>query len=91
MREAILAFFASPGGDPAKYHETLTRAWPLAVRHFMTRTPRSDSFETWIANNPVILDSKIMMTHSSTDIIMSDRARATFIEPNLDPIPGYID
>ena len=29
------AFLACHGITPAKYHETITRAWILAVRHFM--------------------------------------------------------
>ena len=35
MRETLHAFLACHGITPAKYHETITRAWILAVRHFM--------------------------------------------------------
>jgi hypothetical protein len=47
------------------------------------------SSEIFIENNPVILDSKIMMTHYSTELLFSDEARARFVEPDLSPIPRY--
>ena len=36
-----------------------------------------------------LLDSKIMMTHYSAEVLFSDEARARFVEPNLSPIPRY--
>src|SRR3546814_10321974 len=39
MKAALLAFLAHLGVGQAKYHETITRAWVLAVDHFMTRSP----------------------------------------------------
>lgn len=38
MRAALQAFLRHHGVAPTKYHETLTRAWTLAVRHFMEVT-----------------------------------------------------
>jgi hypothetical protein len=77
------------GVDVSKYHETVTRAWIMAVRHFMEISPDSDSSETFIENNPKMLDSRIMMTHYSAEVLFSDEARAKFVEPNLSPIPRY--
>jgi hypothetical protein len=60
MRNAMLTFIQHHKIDVAKYHETLTRAWPLAVRHFMAISPDADDAESaasFIANNPRILDS----------------------------------
>jgi len=37
----------------------------------------------------VLLDSKIMLTHYSAELLFSDQARAEFVEPNLDPIPRH--
>jgi hypothetical protein len=89
MRGAILAFLAHHHVDPAKYHETITRAWILAVRHFMARTPDTPSFDRLAEANPVMLDSKIMLTHYSAERLFSPDARATFVAPDLDPIPQY--
>jgi hypothetical protein len=37
----------------------------------------------------MLLDSRIMLTHYSTELLFSDKARAKFVEPDLDPIPRY--
>lgn len=87
MRGALLGFLGRFGVDPAKYHETLTRSWILAVRHFMERTPEAASAEDFIAANPVLLDPQIMLTHYSASLLFSDEARSHFVEPDLEGIP----
>jgi len=89
MRSALLSFLEYHGVDVSKYHETVTRAWIIAVRHFMENTPSCDSSDSFIESNPRMLDSKIMMTHYSAEVLFSDEARAKFVEPNLEPIPRY--
>ena len=91
MRDWTFRYLAHHDLDPGKYNETLTRAWMLAVRHFMARTPKSQSSDDFVEKNPRILDSAIMMTHYSRDLLWSDEARRVFIEPDLDPIPRYPD
>jgi len=87
MRSALLAFMGHHGVDPVKYHETITRAWILAVRHFMDRTSDTASADEFIEANPILLDSKIMLTHYSADLLFSPEARARFVEPDLQRIP----
>lgn len=89
MRTALRAFIARHGIDEAKYHETMTRAWILAVRHFMARTTSSDSAGAFIDANPVLLDSKIMLSHYSAAVLFSPEARAGFVEPDLQAIPRH--
>ena len=89
MQRALLAFLRHHGVDVSKYHETMTRAWILAVRHFMELSSGSTSSDGFIADNPRLLDSKIMMTHYSAEVLFSDDARAKFVEPNISPIPRY--
>ena len=91
MRDWTFRYLAHHNIDPGKYNETLTRAWMLAVRHFMARTPHSQSSEHFLEQNPDILDSTIMMTHYSNDLLWSDEARREFVEPDLDPIPRHPD
>jgi hypothetical protein len=86
MRAALLRFLAQHGIPAEKYHETLTRAWILAVRHFMSKGPRG-SADAFIAANPALLDSRIMLTHYSAELLFSPEARAAFVQPDLDPIP----
>lgn len=90
VRQALLTFLAHHGIEASHYHETMTRAWLLAVRHFMERSPATSSTaDDFIEMNPELLDSKIMLTHYSADMLFSDRARAEFVEPDLDPIPRH--
>jgi hypothetical protein len=89
VREGILAFLARHQIDPSKYHETMTRAWVMAVRHFMERTAEAESADAFIELNPELLDSGIMMTHYSAGLLFSDEARARWVEPDLDRIPRY--
>jgi hypothetical protein len=86
MREALLNFIEHNGIPRSKFHETITRAWVLAVRHFMNRSTSTSSAE-FMARNPELLDSKIMLTHYSASVLFSSDARASFVEPDLDPIP----
>ena len=89
MRRAIQGFLTHHGVEPTKYHETITRAWVMAVRHFMGDTPRADSADDFIARNPRLLDSRIMLSHYSAGVLFSDEARRAFVDPDLEPIPGF--
>lgn len=89
MRDTLNRFLFHNGVDPSKFHETLTKAWILAVHHFMSRTGNSASADEFIDKNPEMLDTKIMLTHYSAEVLFSDEARAVFVQPNLDPIPRH--
>jgi hypothetical protein len=86
MRATLVRFLAHHGIPAEKYHETLTRAWILAVRHFMNKGPSRSGGE-FIEANPALLDSRIMLTHYSAQLLFSPEARAAFVQPDLDPIP----
>jgi hypothetical protein len=90
MRNTLLSLLEHHGIDSLKYHETMTRAWLMAIRHFMENTPDSTSATNFIAKNPRLLDTTIMMTHYSPDVLFSNEARTVFIGPDLDPIPSYV-
>ena len=88
MRAALQNFIAHNSIPRSKFHETITRAWVLAVRHFMNKSA-STSGADFIAKNPDLLDSKIMLTHYSASVLFSSDARASFVEPDLEPIPRH--
>jgi hypothetical protein len=89
LREALQGYLSQHGIDPAKYHETMTHAWLLAVHHFMVTSPPRTSSDEFIVAQPILLDPRIMLTHYSSKAIKSEEARASFVEPDLDPIPRH--
>lgn len=89
IRTGLLAFLQHHGVDPSKYHETMTRAWVIAMRHFMEVSPGAESADEFIDANPTLMDAKIMLTHYSADLIFSAEAQARFVEPDLQAIPEH--
>ena len=77
------------GAPPSAYHETLTRAWLMAVAHFMHRTGRENNSEEFLTVCNCLLDKEIMHTHYRPEILRSDMARRRFVEPDLQPIPRH--
>ncbi len=91
MKRSLLAFLEQLGIGDAKFHETLTQAWVGAVNHFMEATQSCSCFSEFIAENPRLLDSKIMLSHYSAEVLFSAEARAAFVEPDVTPIPRRAD
>jgi hypothetical protein len=89
FRAALLAFLGHHGIDPSKYHETITRAWLLAVRHFMEASSGSTSADEFIEAHPILLDTGILLRHYSASLLHSAGARAGFVAPDLEPIPNH--
>lgn len=87
MKSALLAFLDHNEVGASKYHETLTRAWIMAVRHFMSKAAGCASASEFVKKNPLLLDSRIMLTHYSAELLFSQRARNTFVEPDIQSIP----
>ena len=90
LRAALLNFLSHYGIDDSKYHETITHAWLLAVRHFMEISAGARSSNDFIEQNTVLLDPQIMLSHYSADLLFSKEARAQFVEPDLEPIPRHL-
>jgi len=89
MKRALLAFVDHLGVGRSKFHETMTHAWILAVRHFMDQTPHSTSADAFLAANPRLLDTKIMFRHYSVERLFSQTAREAYVPPDLAPIPVH--
>lgn len=89
MKQALLAFLAHIGAGEGKYHETITRAWVMAVAHFMAEGPPCESAVVFSAAHPQLLDSKIMLTHYSAQVLFSPEARRGFVGPDIQSIPKH--
>jgi len=57
----------------------------------MNSTDSAESADEFIDKNTVMLDSRIMMTHYSANVVFSDEARKELVEPGLSPIPRQGD
>jgi len=89
MKTALLSFLRHLGVDTSKYHETITRAWVMAVRHFMEISSPCLSADEFMQRNPLLLDSKVMLRHYSAEVLFSPAARREFVEPDVAPIPRH--
>jgi len=87
FKQSLLRYLEHHRIDPSKYHETLTRAWLMAVWHFMSKGGATQSAQEFLARSQALLDPKVMLTHYSKERLFSGSARTQFVEPDLDPIP----
>jgi len=87
MKQSLLAFLVHFGISASKYHETITRAWIMAVHYFMGKSQGFPSAAAFIGAHPELLDSKIMLTHYSAEVLFSPTARQSFVEPDIQSIP----
>ena len=88
----VQRLLAHLGAPVSHYHATITRAWFLAVRHFLRREGARETSEEFLVapcTAACLLDQQIMLTHYSAERLFSAAARTEFIEPDLDPIPLY--
>ena len=87
MKRSLLKYLDYLGAGSAKYHETLTQAWIKAVAYFMTRSDGCDSGSDFMSRHRQLLDTRIMFTHYSAQLLFSKKARSTFVEPDIQSIP----
>jgi hypothetical protein len=86
MAESIRRF-AAHNGMPEKFHVTMTRAWARLVAAARERTPPTASFSEFVSAHPHLLDKDSLLKHYSKDRLESPAARASWLEPNLIPLP----
>jgi hypothetical protein len=68
------------------YHETLTRLWLSLVASLMRGTD-AESSDVFVDMCSAALGKDAVFRHYSRALIMSARARAVFVEPDLLPLP----
>ena len=87
MRASLFRFIEHHGVDPQKYNETITLFWIRLVRGFLkrvnTRRTLSDLADELVKSHG---DSKIIFRHYSKELLMSDEARRSWVEPDLKPL-----
>ena len=69
------------------YFETMTRAWLHLVGAARRRTEAVTSLQL-LEKVPELMDRGLPLRHYSKALLMSARARAIFVEPDLEPLPA---
>jgi hypothetical protein len=90
MRAGIIRLNAFHGlvETPARgYHETLTRLW-LALIASLMRAADAPTSGAFVDAHAGALGKDAALRHYSRERLMSVRARAVFVEPDLAPLPG---
>jgi len=86
MSEAIRRF-AAFHGKTDKYHETITLAWLRLVAHALTRLPRGADFDALTKDSPELLEKRTIERFYSADLLASEAARTSWVEPDLQSLP----
>jgi hypothetical protein len=84
MRVSLYRFLDHHGVDRQKYHETITLFWIKKVRALLNQGGQRRSLAE-MANtvNEACGDAKLMFTYYSQELIASAKARAEWVEPDL--------
>jgi hypothetical protein len=78
---------ALQNGLPTLYHDTITRAWVYVVAAAIGHSS-SASFTGFIEEHPRLLDKHLLLEHYTSGVLTSPQARATWVAPDVRPIPG---
>jgi hypothetical protein len=90
LYSAALKGIAARAGNPHAYHETITVAFLSLIAELHAARHYAD-FESFIADNPDLMDKSILRRWYSPERLLSDIARKTFVMPDgnsLWPQPG---
>ena len=87
MRAGLYRFLSHYGHYQQKYNETITVFWMRWVRSFLDRANMSHSIAD-IANEMIAScsNSQLIFAYYSKERVMSEEARATWIEPDQKPL-----
>ena len=73
------------GGNPGKYHETVTVFWIRLMAHLRETYPELENVEQMVERYPAALDPGLPNRHWSD--LDSPQAKTSWVEPDLIPLP----
>ena len=79
--------FAEAHGAFRKYHDTLTVAWARVVGRLAVDSAPMP-FGDFLDAHPELMRRDLLSAHYSDGLLFSERARASFVEPDLAPLPA---
>jgi hypothetical protein len=86
MRNTLQRFAAS-AGKPEKYHETITLFWVHLLAGLCGIGSR-ESLKQIVQANPRLLEKNFPLAYYSPERLFSDKARSSWIKPDLKPLPA---
>lgn len=90
MRAGIKALNAAHGTldtPTGGYHETITQAWVRVIASLLTNGSADESSEAFIQRHMPLGHSNLLGQFYSKELLMSVKARAEFVEPDLTRLP----
>jgi hypothetical protein len=91
VRQAInkmrntLRRFAAAAGRPEKYHETITLFWVHLLSRVHAAGP-GQRLDEIVQTNPQLLEKDFPLAYYSAERLFSDKARISWVEPDLKPL-----
>ena len=85
--ETAVRHVAEAHGAPGKYHRTITEAWAALVAHHLAEAPDL-AFDRFLERYPGLLDRGLLERHFSPGLLATPAARATWVDPDLRPLPA---
>ena len=79
--------FAEAHGATRKYHDTMTVAWARVVGRLAVDSAPLP-FGAFLDAHPELLRRDLLSAHYSEGLLFSEQARASFVEPDLAPLPA---
>jgi hypothetical protein len=81
---------AAAGGQPEKFHVTLTRAWLDLIDAARARVPDASDPAILLRACPELLDRTALYRCYSREVLESDRARTEWVPPDLRPLEAAL-
>jgi len=78
--------FAGSLGHAEKYHETITVFWICFLGH-LRQVNAGMSLEQIVEANRQVLEKNFVLQYYSADLLSSDRARTSWVDPDLKSLP----
>jgi hypothetical protein len=71
----------------AGYHETLTVAWARVIAAALPSPDPAQDFDSFAQRHPDLLRKDLLQQYYSMERMFAAEARASFVEPDLTPLP----
>jgi NAD-dependent oxidoreductase involved in siderophore biosynthesis len=84
---AAIRQVAEAHGQPAKFHQTITRSWVQCVAVHQERWPAA-SFPEFLDRNEALLDGGLLGHFYSPALLASHEARSRWVAPDLRALPA---